>query len=131
MSARAARGQKRKCQNEECGVSFYDLKRDLFHCPTCDTLFDHEAEAELRAEKHGTAPDHIRRKRTRDLPIVAIAESTDDTGADSEAGDGEVVADDDAAANEAADILLEADEDDAQDPLADAVSLSDADDEDG
>jgi hypothetical protein len=51
MSARAARGQKRKCQNEECGVSFYDLKRDLFHCPTCDTLFDHEAEAELRAEK--------------------------------------------------------------------------------
>ena len=36
---KARRGTKRTCQNEECGLRFYDLNRDPIACPTCNTVY--------------------------------------------------------------------------------------------
>ena len=36
---KARRGTKRTCQNEECGLRFYDLNRDPIACPTCNAVY--------------------------------------------------------------------------------------------
>ena len=38
-TARTLRGTKRKCQNEACGLPFYDLNRDTFGCPNCQAAW--------------------------------------------------------------------------------------------
>lgn len=133
MSNKAARGEKRKCQNEDCEASFYDLKREEFDCPICGTTFDHEAHASARAQRQEAVPDYIRRKQPRELPIVAseagLEEGGDVNEAVEEVSDGEIVAEDETAVTAAADILLEEDED-TSDPLSDAVPLSVAENED-
>ena len=133
MSKRNERGAKRSCQNEECGAAFYDLNREEFACPVCSTAYDHEAQARALAEKRDAVPDHIRRRRSRPLPIV-VSEETAGQGAndnvvpdDDTAGDGEEVAADETATAEAANVLLDEDED-TSDPLTEAVPLSVADD---
>ncbi len=134
MSKINARGEKRKCQNDECDASFYDLNRKEFDCPICGTAFDHEAHAACLEEQRAAVPNHIRRRQARTLPIVpagdAGAQSTNDNAAlvEDEASDGEVVADDDAAAAETANIIPEEDED-TRDPRVNGVPLSDADNE--
>ena len=40
MSRHEARGTKRRCQNEECALPFYDLNRVDYACPTCGAAFD-------------------------------------------------------------------------------------------
>jgi len=35
MSTKADRGTKRRCQNDECRVNFYDLSRPTITCPIC------------------------------------------------------------------------------------------------
>ena len=62
-----ARGAKRRCQNEECLASFYDLNREEFSCPNCDTKFDHKAHAKAQEQSLSYAT----RKRPRVLPITA------------------------------------------------------------
>ena len=122
MSDRTARGTKRKCQNEDCAASFYDLNRETFDCPICGTAFDLEAHDAAVAQQRDNVPDYIRRRQRRDLPIVA-SEEPENNDVDEDEDDGE------ATGEAAADILLE-DDDDNQDPLADAIPLSDADEED-
>lgn len=39
MTVHAVRGTKRTCQNEECGVRFYDLTRNPIACPICHSPF--------------------------------------------------------------------------------------------
>ncbi len=39
MTIHAERGTKRTCQNEECGVRFYDLMRKTITCPICRSPF--------------------------------------------------------------------------------------------
>lgn len=38
------RGIKRRCQNEECAMPFYDLNRQTFDCPNCGSGFDLEGD---------------------------------------------------------------------------------------
>lgn len=42
MSSKAmtARGTKRRCQSDECGLPFYDLNRSEMVCPMCGADFD-------------------------------------------------------------------------------------------
>lgn len=134
MSKRAARGEKRKCQSEECDASFYDLNRDKFDCPVCGTAFDQDAHAAAQAELRNASPAYVRRKQPRELPIVAATEASESSSDDDEAAeldevsDGEEVGEDETAVAAAADVLLEED-DDTSDPLADAVPLTVADNE--
>lgn len=37
--ARETRGTKRHCQHDECGLPFYDLKRDVIVCPYCSSAY--------------------------------------------------------------------------------------------
>jgi hypothetical protein len=135
MSNKAARGEKRKCQNEDCEASFYDLNREEFDCPICGTMFDHEAHASALSRRQEAVPGYIRRKQPRELPIVASEAGLEEGGdvneavEEGEVSDGEIVAEDETAATAAADILLEEDED-TSDPLSDAVPLSVAENED-
>lgn len=39
MSKAAVRGTKRWCQDEACGLPFYDLNRDDFACPNCGASY--------------------------------------------------------------------------------------------
>jgi hypothetical protein len=39
MTVHGVRGTKRTCQNEECGVRFYDLMRNPIACPICHSPF--------------------------------------------------------------------------------------------
>ena len=122
MSAKTARGAKRKCQNEDCDASFYDLGRETFECPVCGTEFDHEAAARALEPQTSRYPA---RKQPRDLPIVANPEPSD---IDDEAGD--IALDDDDAADdsdtETSDVLLVDDEDDDIDgPIEIPVSKDD------
>lgn len=40
MARHEARGTKRKCQNEDCALPFYDLNRSDYVCPNCGSAFD-------------------------------------------------------------------------------------------
>ena len=40
MSNVSARGVKRICQSEACGLPFYDLNREDISCPNCGTVLD-------------------------------------------------------------------------------------------
>lgn len=122
MSAKSAKGAKRKCQNEECGVPFYDLGRAEFDCPVCGTAFDHEAAERALEPQTARYPS---RKQPRILPIVASAEPGE---SDESADEDDIVADviegeDDSTdtAAEAPEGLLEAEDDD--DNLADAIEI--------
>ena len=110
MSAKSARGAKRKCQNEDCLAPFYDLGRTNFECPACGTPFDHDLEAGAIEAQTARYPA---RRQPRVLPIVA---SQEPEGADVIADDDLLVdaVDDDADDAEApGDDLLEDEEDDA------------------
>lgn len=63
-----ARGTKRKCQNEDCGLPFYDLNREAFECPNCATSFDLEREAPAAAP---LASAYRSRRKPPELIIVA------------------------------------------------------------
>lgn len=107
MSAKTSRGAKRKCQNDECEASFYDLGREDFACPVCATEFDHEAALRALEPQPSRYPA---RKQPRNLPIVASAEpepiasdgdvdddligSVDDADDDEEAATSDVLLDD-------------------------------------
>lgn len=123
MSAKTARGEKRKCQNEECLAPFYDLGRDAFECPVCGTEFDHEVAAQALEPQPGRYPS---RKQPRILPIVASAEpgeSDDDDNSEDELV-ADVAGDDDAETTttaEAPEGLLESEDDD--DNLANAIEI--------
>ncbi len=118
------RGEKRKCQNDECAAPFYDLNRAEFNCPVCDTPFDHEFGVD---DQVAPEPPRVYRKEPRRLPIVAPAEpglpadQPDDLDG-SEAPDSAAT---DAAIGEPADILLDDDEDE---DIAEAVPLASSDD---
>jgi len=36
---KASRGLKRRCQNEACGLPFYDLNREAIVCPNCAVAY--------------------------------------------------------------------------------------------
>lgn len=122
MSAKTARGTKRKCQNEECGASFYDLGREFFECPVCGTEFDHEAAARALEPQPSRYPA---RKQPRDLPIVANPEpdDIDDDAADIALDDDDTT--DDADTDSSDVLLVDDDDDDIDGPIEIPISKHD------
>lgn len=122
MSAKSARGAKRKCQNEECAAAFYDLNRADFSCPQCGTEFDHEAAALALEPQPSRYPS---RKQPRLLPIVASdePEGTDDDALTEDDTDDADSSDETATttATTPGDVLLESEDED--DDLADAIAI--------
>ena len=123
MAVAKARGAKRKCQNEECGLPFYDLNRASFNCPNCGASFDLDlpkAEADPRAaypfprkprEFRIAAPDEPK-------PDDKLKADNDDDGAELPAttsGD---------------QVLLDEDDEDVGDSVDGSNSLEDADSDD-
>jgi hypothetical protein len=102
MSKVDVRGAKRKCQNEECFASFYDLNREEFSCPNCGTTYDHKVHAKAQEQ----ASSYTVRKRPRVLPITA---PDGDEAKATESGSAiEPVP------NDPADVILDAEDDDEQ-----------------
>lgn len=67
MAVATVRGAKRKCQNEDCALPFYDLNREAFECPNCGTSFDFELHARVLELANGYQP----KRKPRELTIVA------------------------------------------------------------
>lgn len=101
--AKKSRGIKRTCQNEECGVRFYDLERDPIICPMCGSEY---------VIAHAPEPPAKEEVEPKPDPNAAKAEGEDsETPAEEELVDTEAdaaVADDDD--NAADDTFLEDDE---------------------
>ena len=97
MATKADRGTKRTCQDESCGIRFYDLARDPITCPTCGAAY-----------KIIVAPPAALRRPSKKFEYAVKAPAPAE--AEKEA-DSEIVADD--ADGEADDtIILEEDEED-------------------
>jgi uncharacterized protein (TIGR02300 family) len=131
MAKIGTRGEKRRCQSEDCAVSFYDLNRDTFACPTCGTVFDLAADAAAKEAQRSDA-GFPNRKKTRELLITAPEEgqsavNDNDRDSDASADVAEEATTEDSG-SESDDAIL--DEDDGDDVLADALPLSDADNDD-
>jgi uncharacterized protein (TIGR02300 family) len=91
MAIAKARGAKRKCQNDDCALPFYDLNREAFDCPNCGTSYDIELEArEREAAAEASASGYRPRRKAPELTIVApegpaaIAEDESDDDEDDE-----------------------------------------------
>ena len=109
MSNKKDRGAKRKCQNGDCALPFYDLNRTEFACPTCGTAFDVKAAAEALSELHGKG---LYRKTPRRFPAAVPVAEVDPVAAeltDGEASDDAVVKD--AIPEPDADTILEQEDD--------------------
>lgn len=102
---RASRGTKRRCQNETCGLPFYDLNRAAIVCPNCASAFvppPPEAKPEYRGRHQRTF--------TR-VPATMAAEPEAAAPADEEIADQPLVE-----ATEG-DAILEVEEEDADETL--------------
>src|SRR6056297_1081611 len=75
MADKAARGTKRTCQNEECGIKFYDLNRDPIVCPDCETVYKlTKAEEEELTPVVAAAPVAVAEK----APATSDGDEVDD-----------------------------------------------------
>jgi hypothetical protein len=132
MAVKSTRGEKRRCQSEDCAASFYDLNRDTFACPNCGTAFDVEADRAAKEALHASS-GFPSRKKPRVLPITAPGKASsgeDDNDDETTVDDADEVAEtstDDSDTDEDKIIL---DNDDDDDALADAVPLAEADNDD-
>ncbi|MBU2532928.1 MAG: FYDLN acid domain-containing protein [Alphaproteobacteria bacterium] len=66
MANKLERGTKRKCQNEDCAIPFYDLNVAEPDCPTCGTAFDHDV------AKQATVTSGSVYRRGRQAPVFEI-----------------------------------------------------------
>ncbi len=110
-----ARGLKRICQDDDCGLPFYDLNRTAFDCPNCGVTFDVAAAAAAAAAKAEALNRGYGRKGAvfakPTAPVVVKEKAEDDVDAEL-AGD-EVA--EDATAEADGDVILE--EDDGTEPI--------------
>jgi hypothetical protein len=83
----AARGTKRRCQSDECGLPFYDLNRSEMDCPMCGASFDLAAAMRIVPVVPAKAP--VRGKPGRYFQAVAPLAAVPSPIADA---DGEVEA---------------------------------------
>lgn len=75
MSSKQARGTKRTCQSNECGIRFYDLNRNPITCPICGTIYEIASSpisAAQAAEERAAA-------RKPKKPEYAVVKEADDT----------------------------------------------------
>lgn len=94
MSSKQARGTKRTCQSNECGIRFYDLNRKPVSCPICGTIYEIasspvaiSAATEEKALRKPKKPEYV-------APKVVAEDAPEAEGeevlADIEAGDDDV-----------------------------------------
>lgn len=112
------RGIKRQCQNEECGLAFYDLNKESFACPHCAAEFDLDAENRaLAAGSTGTAVwPATRRSPVYKLVAPEPAPTSDDDDGEEldEASDGNDVLELDDESAEDTDIGVKVEKDDPE-----------------
>jgi hypothetical protein len=125
MSTKAmtARGTKRRCQSDECGLPFYDLNRAEMVCPMCGADFDLAAAMRIVPTIPAKAPA---RKSGRyfqaaaPLAAVPVAEAEAIDPVDAEDIEIEGAEDDTGAEVATVEAILE-DEDDPVDAIVDVV----------
>jgi len=97
MTTKDARGNKLKCQNEECDARFYDLNREPATCPICGTVYkvaepppppEEPKKVEEKPESGATEGAEAKVDKDKD-PDVEAAEELVDLDTD------DVIADDD------------------------------------
>ena len=128
MSSKAmtARGTKRRCQSDECGLPFYDLNRTEMVCPMCGADFDLAAAMRIVPTIPAKAPN---RKTGRYFQAAAPLAAVPDPVADAEveaidpvdAEDIEVDGAEDTGAEVATVEAILEDEDDPVDVIVDVV----------
>ncbi len=109
MAARnQLRGIKRKCQNEGCGLPFYDLNRAEIACPNCGSGYEIIVPPPPRAGSGG------QRRFNRNYPVMqapveaaAVPAEIEEAGVEAELEETETSAD---AADTVADVILEDEE---------------------
>jgi len=111
MTIHAERGIKRTCQNEECGVRFYDLMRNPITCPICHSPFVRPPMREITLERAPKASRSAFHRPT--APTVQEARATAEgselqLAASDDAGDAEIKIE-----PESTDVILEPEDDDA------------------
>jgi uncharacterized protein (TIGR02300 family) len=117
-----ARGLKRICQDDDCGLPFYDLNRSAFACPNCGVTFDVAAAAAAAAAKAEAMNRGYGRKSAvfaKPVAPVVVKEKVEDEV------DAELVGDEvaeDASAEADADVILE--EDDGTEPIAEIEPIA-------
>jgi hypothetical protein len=110
MTRLEARGIKRTCQNNECGLRFYDLNRFDCPCPNCGAAFDSSVGSQVaaaisRPQKFPARSKPFGLSHARRIPTVT-------TPAQSETGD---QADEQQDVTSEADTILELDTDPVED----------------
>lgn len=80
MNHQMLRGRKLKCQNEACGLSFYDLNRPSAACPSCGTAFQH---IEIEKAPPRSSARRFQKRYTAD-PAPAAAANEDAPGLEAE-----------------------------------------------
>lgn len=107
MTKTAARGMKRWCQDEACGLPFYDLNRTDIACPNCGAVYKVVAVEPVAAPRERYAR-RLENVPTR-APVDVEAEQPAEVVADTE---DEPETEEDAGLNE---VLLEPEDDEADD----------------
>ena len=94
MSSKQARGTKRTCQSNECGVRFYDLNRKPIHCPICGSIYEIasspiaiSAATEEKVARKPKKPEYVPEKV---VPEGAVEAEGEEVLAEIETGDDEV-----------------------------------------
>ncbi|MDX2289226.1 MAG: TIGR02300 family protein [Hyphomicrobiaceae bacterium] len=72
MPTKDARGTKRTCQSNECGLRFYDLNRNPISCPNCGTIYE-IAHAPAGAVIEAIEPTRPKAKRAEYEPVAEEA----------------------------------------------------------
>lgn len=82
MTRLAARGKKRWCQDEACGLPFYDLNKTDFACPNCGAAYRPIVAAPIAtgSERYGRRPAPV----IPLAPLKPVAEPEAETAADAE-----------------------------------------------
>lgn len=109
MSKTAVRGTKRWCQDEACGLPFYDLNRTDFICPNCGAVYKAIA-APVVTSREQRYPRHTGLLRVHVVQPAEL-EPKDEVAAD--AGNEIELEEVDLEKGEANDSLLEPDDEDA------------------
>jgi hypothetical protein len=108
-ATRASRGTKRRCQNDTCGLPFYDLNRSEIVCPNCSSGFTIPVPQPMSAHQSARYARTFGRPADRMEPTL-VAASPDEAVP-------EVAADEPAEEDGDDAIILEVDQDD-EEPLA-------------
>ncbi len=98
MAKIAARGTKRRCQDEACALPFYDLNRVEFSCPNCGAAYDmHLAPSQAVASQPASARySRISPAATaKPEPVTDSSQRPEDDEEEGDAGAAETLIEDD------------------------------------